>query len=84
MLRLGSILAEEKIEEVVEIIFFRKHAFTKYYGFYVALLQFFYPRANDKFGTPLGGGGGGGGAPLDLSGREGDRKNQFAMRLNCA
>ena len=33
----------------------------------------------------VGGGGGGGGlAPLDLSVREGDRKNQFAMRLNCA
>ena len=33
----------------------------------------------------VGGGGGGGGlAPLDLSLREGDRKNQFAMRLNCA
>ena len=27
---------------------------------------------------------GGGLAPLDLSVREGDRKNQFAMRLNCA
>ena len=32
----------------------------------------------------VGGGGGGGLAPLDLSVREGDRKNQFAMRLNCA
>ena len=33
----------------------------------------------------VGGGGGREGlAPLDLSVREGDRKNQFAMRLNCA
>ena len=33
----------------------------------------------------VGGGGGGVGlAPLDLSVREGDRKNQFAVRLNCA
>ena len=32
----------------------------------------------------VGGEGGVGLAPLDLSVREGDRKNQFAMRLNRA
>ena len=85
MLRLGSILAEEKIEEVVEIIFFSEACFHKILCFLCCSTSIFYPRANDKFGTPLGGGGRGGGvAPLDLSVREGDRKNQFAMRLNCA
>ena len=52
---LGSILGEERIEEIVEIIFFRKSSFIKYHGFYVALIQFFYPRANGTFGTPFGG-----------------------------
>ena len=61
MLRLGSILAEEKIEEVVEIIFFRKHAFTKYYGFYVALLQFFIREQMTNLGPHWEVGGGGGG-----------------------
>ena len=88
MLRLGSILAEEKIEEVVEIIFFSEACFHKILCFLCCSTSIFCPRANDKFGTPLGGGGGGGRggglAPLDLSVREGDRKNQFAMRLNCA
>ena len=39
-------------------IFFRKKSFTKYHGLisiYVTQLQFFYPRANDTFGTPFGG-----------------------------
>ena len=87
MLRLGSILAEKKIEEVVEIIFFSEACFQKILCFLCCSTSIFYPRANDKFGTPLGGGGRGGGvglAPLDLSVREGDRKNQFSMRLNCA
>ena len=75
MLRLGGILAEERIEEVVEIIFFSEAFFHKILWFLCCSTSIFYPRANDKFGTPLGG---------DLSVQEGDRKNQFAMRLNCA
>ena len=85
MLRLGSILGEERIEEVVEIIFFSEAFFHKILWFLCCSTSIFYPRANDKSGTPLGGGGRWGRfAPLDLSVREGDRKNQFAMRLNCA
>ena len=62
---------------------FSEACFHKILWFLCCSTSIFYPRANDKFGTPLGGGGGGV-APLDLSVREGDRKNQFAMRLNCA
>ena len=68
MHRLGSILGEERIEEIVEIIFFSEVIFHKISWFLYMLLYFFYPRANDTFGTPFGGGL----APLDLSVREGD------------
>ena len=33
-------LVEERIEEIVETIFFRKSSFTKYHVLYVALIQF--------------------------------------------
>ena len=70
MHRLGSILGDERIEEIVEIIFFFGSILSQ--DIMVSMLLysiFFYPRANDKFGTPFGGGF----APLDLSVREGDR-----------
>ena len=70
MHRLGSILGEERIEEIVEIIFFSEVFFHKISWFSMLLYSiFFYPRANDTFGTPFGGGL----APLDLSVQEGDR-----------
>ena len=88
MLRLGSILAEERIEEVVEIIFFSEACFHKILWFLCCSTSIFYPGANDKSGTPLGGGGRWGevgeGGWLHLIYQCGDRKNQFAMRLNSA
>ena len=67
---LGSILGEERIEEIVEIIFFSEEIFHKISWFlYVSLLQFFIREQMTHLGPHLGGGL----APLDLSVREGDR-----------
>ena len=69
---LGSILGEERIEEIVEIIFFSEEIFHKisWFNFHICYsTSIFYPRANDTSGTPFGGGL----APLDLSVQERDR-----------
>ena len=66
---LGSILGEERIEEIVEIIFFSEEIFHKISWFlYVSLLQFFIREQMTHLGPHLGGGL----PPLDLSVREGD------------
>ena len=68
---LGSILGEERIEEIVEIIFFSEVIFHKISWFLYMLLcfNFFLREQMTHLGPHLGGGL----APLDLSVREGDR-----------
>ena len=68
---LGSILGEESIEEIVEIIFFSEVIFHKISWFLYVLLyfNFFIREQMTHLGPHLGGGL----APLDLSVREGDR-----------
>ena len=68
---LGSILGEERIQEIVEIIFFFGSNLSQniMVSIYVTLLQFFIREQMTHLGPHLGGGL----APLDLSVREGDR-----------
>ena len=68
---LVSILGEERIEEIVEIIFFSEEIFHKniMVSIYVTLLQFFIREQMTHLGPHLGDGL----APLDLSVQEGDR-----------
>ena len=68
---LGRILGGERIEEIVEIIFFFGSNLSQniMVSIYVALLQFFIREQMTHLGPHLGGGL----APLDLSVREGDR-----------
>ena len=68
---LGSILGEESIEEIVEIIIFSEVIFHKISWFLYVLLyfNFFIREQMTHLGPHLGGGL----APLDLSVREGDR-----------
>ena len=66
---LGSILGEEKIEEIVEIIFFSEIIFHKISWFLYVLLYFFIREQMTHLGPHLGGGS----SPLDLSVRKGDR-----------
>ena len=68
---LGSNLGEERIEEIVEIIFFFGSNLSQniMVSIYVTLLQFFIRERMTHLGPHLGGGL----APLDLSVREGDR-----------
>jgi len=56
MHRLGSILGGERIEEIVEIIFFRKSSFIKNHGVCVALIQFFIREQMAHLGPHLEGG----------------------------
>ena len=56
MHRQGSILGQERIEEIVEIIFFRKYSFIKYHGFYVPLIHFFIREQMAHSGPHLEGG----------------------------
>ena len=69
MHRLGSILGEESIEEIVEIIIFSEVIFHKISWFLYVLLYFFIREQMTHLGPHLGDGL----APLDLSVREGDR-----------
>ena len=66
---LGSILREESIEEIVEIIIFSEVIFHKISWFLYVLLYFFIREQMTHLGPHLGDGL----APLDLSVREGDR-----------
>ena len=70
MHRLGSILGEERIEEIVESIFFSEVFFLKKSWFLCCSAPFFFIREQM---THLGPHLGGSLAPLDLSVREGDR-----------
>ena len=68
---LGSILGEERIQEIVEIIFFFGSNLSQniMVSIYVTLLQFFLREQMTHLGPHLGGGS----SPLDLSVRKGDR-----------
>ena len=66
---LGSILREESIEEIVEIIIFSEVIFHKISWFLYVLLYFFIREQMTHLGPHLGDGL----APLDLSVREEDR-----------
>ena len=68
---LGSILGEERIEEIVEIIFFSEVIFHKISWFLYMLLYFSFLIREQM--THLGPHLGGGLAPRDLSVGEGDR-----------
>ena len=77
---LGSSLGEERIEEIIEIIFFSEVIFHKisWFLYMLLLLQFFYPRANVTFGTPFGGWFG---STWSLSARRASLKSCYGVKL---